>query len=111
MVLQADVLLVNGGDRMYLHHWMRQSHLADLFPTLQNFTHVSLSAGSMIMAPDIGEDFVRWQSLSGNDETLGMIDLKTTSMTSTPSLRSSPWIDLGRRTTNRFFPIRATEYS
>ena len=33
-VREADVLLVNGGDALYLCHWMRQSGLADLLPSL-----------------------------------------------------------------------------
>jgi len=33
MVQETDVLLVNGGDAMYLCHWMRQSGLADLLPS------------------------------------------------------------------------------
>ena len=32
MVRQIDVLLVNGGDPLYLCYWMRQSGLADLLP-------------------------------------------------------------------------------
>ena len=28
-VREADVLLVDGGDATYLHHWMRESGLAD----------------------------------------------------------------------------------
>ena len=32
LVQETDVLLVNGGDPMYLCHWMRQSGLADLLP-------------------------------------------------------------------------------
>ena len=35
MVRETDVLLVNGGDPLYLCHWMRQSGLADLLPSLQ----------------------------------------------------------------------------
>jgi dipeptidase E len=31
MVQETDVLLVDGGDSLYLCHWMRQSGLADLF--------------------------------------------------------------------------------
>jgi dipeptidase E len=31
----TDVLLVNGGDALYLCHWMRQSGLADLLPSLR----------------------------------------------------------------------------
>src|SRR2546425_10651181 len=35
MVRETDVLLVNGGDPMYLCYWMRQSGLADLLPSLR----------------------------------------------------------------------------
>lgn len=45
-VREADVLLVNGGDAMYLHHWMRASGLADLLDTLDDTVWVGLSAGS-----------------------------------------------------------------
>jgi hypothetical protein len=34
-VRDADVLLVNGGDAMYLCYWMRQSGLAELLPSLE----------------------------------------------------------------------------
>src|ERR1041385_2674349 len=33
-VQAADILLVNGGDALFLAHWMRQSGLADLLPTM-----------------------------------------------------------------------------
>ena len=33
-VRDADVLLVNGGDALYLCHWMRQSGFVDLLPSL-----------------------------------------------------------------------------
>ena len=67
-------LLVNGGDPLYLCYWMRQSGLADLFPSLRDMVYVGLSAGSMIMAPNIGEDFVIWTPPTGGDETLGVVD-------------------------------------
>ena len=54
-VRQADVLLVNGGDAVYLGHWMRQSGLADLLPSLDETVWVGLSAGSMVMTPRVGE--------------------------------------------------------
>ena len=73
MVREADALLVWGGDVLYLCHWMRQSGLADLLPSLRA-VYVGLSAGSIVMAPNIGEDFVRWRSPTGGDETLGMVD-------------------------------------
>lgn len=69
----ADVLLVNGGDPLYLYYWMRQSGLADLLPSL-NAVYVGLSAGSMVMTPQIGEFFVEWTPPTGGDETLGLVD-------------------------------------
>jgi dipeptidase E len=72
-VQEADVLLVNGGDPLYLSYWMRQSGLADLLPSLPAI-YVGLSAGSMVMAPNIGEAFVGWKPPTGGDETLGLVD-------------------------------------
>jgi dipeptidase E len=73
-VQQTDVLLVNGGDALYLCHWMRQSGLTDLLPSLGNTVWVGLSAGSMVMTPRIGHDFVGWKPPSGDDSTLGIVD-------------------------------------
>lgn len=75
---ETDVLLVNGGDPMFLHYWMRQSGLADLLPAWKG-VYVGLSAGSMIMTPRIGEDFVGWTPPPGSDsgsrdETLSLVD-------------------------------------
>jgi dipeptidase E len=74
LVRETDVLLVAGGDALYLCHWMRQSGLADLLPSLHETVWVGLSAGSMVMTPRIGEDFVGWNPPTGGDETLGMVD-------------------------------------
>ena len=73
MVRETDVLLVDGGDAAYLSHWMRASGLADLLPDLRETVWVGVSAGSMVMTPRIGEDFVHWHSPSG-DRTLGVVD-------------------------------------
>ncbi len=73
LVRETDALLVNGGDPLYLSYWMRQSGLADLLPSLRA-VYVGLSAGSMVMAPSIGEDFVGWTPPTGGDETLGLVD-------------------------------------
>ena len=73
-VREADVLLVNGGDPLYLSYWMRQSGLADLLPSLSTVVYVGLSAGSMVMAPNIGEEFVGWKPPVGDDEALGLVD-------------------------------------
>lgn len=73
-VQDADVLLVNGGDPLYLAYWMRQSGLADLLPSLEELIWVGLSAGSMVMTPRIGQEFVGWKPPGGGDETLGLVD-------------------------------------
>jgi dipeptidase E len=73
-VRDTDVLLVNGGDALYLAHWMRESGLADLMPTLPDTVWVGLSGGSMVMTPRIGEDFVGWEPPAGGDEALGVVD-------------------------------------
>ena len=74
LVRETDVLLVAGGDALYLCHWMRASGLADLLPSLNGTLWVGLSAGSMVMTPRIGEDFVQWKPPTGDDRTLGFVD-------------------------------------
>jgi dipeptidase E len=73
-VRETDVLLAAGGDALYLAHWMRQSGLADLLPSLPDLVWVGLSAGSMVMTPRIGDDFVGWTPPGGGDTTLGLVD-------------------------------------
>jgi dipeptidase E len=74
VVQETDVLLVNGGDPMYLCYWMRQSGFADLLPSLSETVYVGLSAGSMVLTPRIGADFVKWTLPTGGDDTLGLVD-------------------------------------
>ena len=74
-VREADVLLVEGGDAVYLAHWIRQSGLATLLPSLDRTVWVGLSAGSMAMTPRVGDDFVEMKpSITGDDVTLGVVD-------------------------------------
>jgi dipeptidase E len=74
-VEEADVLLVNGGDALYLSYWMQQSGLAALLPSLHDKVWVGMSAGSMIMTPHIGEAFVQWKPpMGGDDSTLGIVN-------------------------------------
>ncbi|MGY5083481.1 Type 1 glutamine amidotransferase-like domain-containing protein [Streptomyces sp. 900105755] len=73
-VRDADVLLVNGGDALYLCHWMRESGLADLLPTLRDTVYVGLSAGSMALTPRVGDLFVGWEPSAGGDTALGLVD-------------------------------------
>jgi dipeptidase E len=75
LVRETDVLLVSGGDALYLSHWMRSSGLADLMPSLSGTVYVGMSAGSMVMTPRIGKDFVGWQPPGGGDDSaLGVVD-------------------------------------
>lgn len=72
-VQEADALLVGGGDALYLSHWMRQSGLAELLPSL-SAVYVGISGGSMVMAPTIGEGFAHWTPPSGGTEALALVD-------------------------------------
>jgi dipeptidase E len=72
-VREADVLLVDGGDATYLCHWMRESGLANLLPSLGDKVWVGVSAGSMVMTPRIGERFVEWPA-APDDGALGIVD-------------------------------------
>ncbi len=72
-VREADVLLVDGGDATYLCHWLRESGLAELLPSLSETVWVGVSAGSMVMTPRIGASFVNWRS-APDDHTLGIVD-------------------------------------
>jgi dipeptidase E len=56
-VQETDALLVWGGDPLYLCHWMRQSGLADLLPSLRETVYVGVSAGSMAATGAFGETY------------------------------------------------------
>ena len=74
-VEEADALLVGGGDPLYLRYWIEQSGLADLFPSLPETVWVGVSAGSLVMGPQVGEDFVYGgPSTTGGDKALGLVD-------------------------------------
>ena len=94
----ADVLLVGGGDPLYLCYWMQQSGLADLLtsPRLRETVYVGMSAGSMILAPNIGQEFVNWRppNAGDSDKTLGLVDFAMFPHLDNPDL---PWNTLDRR--------------
>lgn len=71
LVRQTDALLVGGGEPRYLSYWMRRSGLVDLLPSLHNTVYVGVSAGSMVMGPNVGEAFAE---STGGDEALGVVD-------------------------------------
>jgi dipeptidase E len=57
-VQETDALLVYGGDPLYLSHWMRQSGLVDLAPSLRReMVYVGVSAGSMAASATFGETY------------------------------------------------------
>ena len=74
MVQEADALLVGGGSPKYPCHWMRQSGLADLLPSLRRGTvYVGVSGGRMVVAPALGE-YDGPTLPTGSDRMLGLVD-------------------------------------
>ena len=71
-VRDVDVLYVDGGDAMYLRHWLQKSGLLDLLASLPEKVWVGVSAGSMVMTPRIGDEFVSWNP--AGRPLLGMVD-------------------------------------
>jgi dipeptidase E len=72
-VRETDVLLVDGGEARYLFEWMQRSGLAALLPELTDTVWVGVSAGSMVMTPRVGREFLDWQP-DGPDGTLSVVD-------------------------------------
>jgi dipeptidase E len=77
LVEETDVLLVGGGDPMYLCHWMRASGFAELLPSLRSETvYVGVSAGSMAVTASFGENYNdRPVPSTGSETPLGLIDI------------------------------------
>ena len=74
-VEKTDALLVGGGDPLYLCYWIQQSGLTDLFQSLRETVWVGVSAGSLVMAPNVGEEFVYGSPpTTGGDRGLGLVD-------------------------------------
>jgi dipeptidase E len=111
VVRETDVLLVNGGDPLYLCYWLRQSGLAGLLPELGRETvYVGLSAGSMVMTPNIGEDFVGWKPPSGGgDSTLGMVDFSIFPHLDNPDLPENTMADAERWAAGMAVPAYAID--
>lgn len=93
-VRDADALLVNGGDAIYLDRWMRESGLAELVPSLRA-VWVGLSAGSLVMGPRIADDFAAWTSPVGG-EGLGMVDFEIFPHLDNPELPENTLADAER---------------
>ncbi len=73
-VQETDALLVCGGDVLYLCRWMRESGLANLFPSLRETVYVGVSAGSMVTAPIFGETYDDPDTPFVIDKGLGLVD-------------------------------------
>jgi dipeptidase E len=77
-VEETDALLVWGGDAVYLAHWMWQSGLAALLPSLRRESvYVGVSAGSMAAASTFGETYDDSPSASASALTSECIELAT----------------------------------
>jgi len=96
MVEAADALLADGGDSLYLCHWMRQSGLADRLPSLAETAWIGLSGGSMVMTPRIGEEFVIWKPPNGGDRALGVVDFSIFPHLDHPDLPENTMADAER---------------
>jgi len=106
----ADALLVNGGDALYLCHWMRESGLADLLPSLDHAVWVGLSAGSMVMTPRVGKDFVESKpSITGDDKTLGVVSFSIFPHLDHPDLPENTMADAERWATGIGGPAYAID--
>jgi dipeptidase E len=108
MVEETDVLLVNGGDPLFLHYWMQQSGLAEMLPAL-GAVYVGLSAGSMVMTPSIGQDFVGWTPPTGGDETLGLVDFSIFPHLDHPDLPQNTMADAERWAARMAVPAYAID--
>ena len=93
LVRETDVLLVNGGDPLYLCYWMRQSGLAALLPSLRDTVYVGMSAGSMALGSNITEDFVHWRPATGAAEPLGLVDFTIFPHLDNPALPGNSMAD------------------
>jgi len=96
VVEKVDALLVSGGDPLYLSHWMQESGLADRLPSLRETVYMGVSAGSMILAPSVGEDFVEWRPPTGGDETLGVVGFSIFPHVDHPALPENTMADAER---------------
>ena len=88
------MLLVNGGDTIYLDRWMRESGLAELLPSL-DLVYVGLSAGSLVMSPSVGDVFASWTRPVGG-EGLGVVDFEIFPHLDNPDLPENTTADAER---------------
>jgi dipeptidase E len=95
-VEETDVLLANGGDALYLSHWMKETGMADLLHSYPEKIWAGLSAGSMVMTPRIGHDFIDGPVSEGDDATLGVVDFSIFPHLDHPALPENTMADAER---------------
>jgi dipeptidase E len=100
---------VSGGDPLYLSYWMMQSGLADVLPSLDETVYVGVSAGSMVLAPSIGEDFVEWRPATGGDRTLGVVGFSIFPHLDHPALPENTMADAERWAAGMSVPCYAID--
>ena len=102
-VRETDALLVCGGDVLYLCHWMRESGLAALLPSLANTVYVGLSAGSIAVTPyncdaEFNQQFVPDGSDMGRgaETALGLVDFTLYPHLNDPNMPDTSLENIGR---------------
>src|SRR4026207_603494 len=83
--------------------------LAVLWPSLDETIWVGLSAGSMVMTPRIGEDFVGWKPPTGSDGTLGLGDFSIFPHLNNPALPENTMADAERWAAGMAIPCYAID--
>jgi dipeptidase E len=54
---------------------MRECGLTDVLPSLDDTVWIGMSAGSMVVTPRIGREFIGWQPPAGRDDrALGLVE-------------------------------------
>jgi dipeptidase E len=59
--------------------------------SIRDAVYVGLSAGSMVTAPNIGEESVGWNPPTGGDRTLGVVDFRCFRTWISRDSRRIPW--------------------
>jgi dipeptidase E len=108
-VAESDILLVNGGDALYLAYWLRASGLADVLESMPEMVWMGLSAGSMAMTPKIGADFIDWLPPGGADVALGIVDFAIFPHLDHPALPENTMNDAERWAADMSIPCYAID--
>jgi dipeptidase E len=70
---------------------------------------MGLSAGSMVMTPRIGADFMQWPVPGGSDETLGVVDFAIFPHLDHPALPENTMADAERWAADMSIPCYAID--